>query len=256
MRPSFKSKVKQWLQKDVVADRIIWIAVVCGVGGFILQAIMKIRSGHGLDTYFAQSGGETTYLAGLVTIIVFLIVLVAAFGIRAWFRPHVTYTSTLLCPPRSTPKTVTQEHAKQEFCLTARWKPEQYIVNQYTLQNRVVIDSVTDLMWQQSGSQKYLHYDDAEAYVQQLNQQQFAGYSNWRLPTVSELISLLEPKRHSHRLCIDAIFDNAQDVCWSSDVVQATEGFTSSAWSVHFRNGYVDWNYFNESNCVRAVRSR
>lgn len=70
----------------------------------------------------------------------------------------------------------------------------------------IVVDHATGLMWQAFGSAKPLvPWQAAKDFVQQLNQQQFAGFSDWRLPTVEELASLLEPekkKRQSaHRPC-------------------------------------------------------
>ena len=54
-----------------------------------------------------------------------------------------------------------------------------------------VTDQATGLMWQRGGSTGNLDRKGAKKYVQELNRQGFAGYSDWRLPTVEELASLL-----------------------------------------------------------------
>ncbi|ETR68853.1 MAG: hypothetical protein OMM_04312 [Candidatus Magnetoglobus multicellularis str. Araruama] len=61
--------------------------------------------------------------------------------------------------------------------------------------DNTVFDRRTGLMWQKSGSDNYMSFDSAEKYVQKLNRRNFAGYSDWRLPTIEELASLMENKR-------------------------------------------------------------
>ncbi|MCP4289089.1 MAG: DUF1566 domain-containing protein, partial [Gammaproteobacteria bacterium] len=86
--------------------------------------------------------------------------------------------------------------SRQIFDL-ADLRPETYIVNDFDVQGEVVVDHATGLMWQQSGSDDELTYEDAQKYIEKLNQERFAGYDDWRLPTVPELLSLLEPEESS-----------------------------------------------------------
>ena len=131
-----------------------------------------------------------------------------------------------------------------------RWNPEGNFANDYVKKQDkgIVIDRRTGLMWQQSGSNNLMTYDSADKYIQELNQRQFAGYSDWRLPTLEELTSLLENKQLNKDLYIDPVFDNDQWWCWTSD-----KRSSSSCWVVDFNYGYVywyDWNLYY----VRAVR--
>ncbi|MBD3307517.1 DUF1566 domain-containing protein [candidate division KSB3 bacterium] len=89
-----------------------------------------------------------------------------------------------------------------------------------------------------------------------LNQRKFAGYSDWRLPTIPELMSLLEPEKKNGALYIDSAFDATHRWCWSADKEQIKgENYSTSAWEVHFRDGSVGWRYFHGIGYVRCVRS-
>jgi len=79
-----------------------------------------------------------------------------------------------------------------------------------------VTDRATGLMWQKSGSSRSVTWGRAELYIDKLNRNQFAGYSDWRLPTIDELASLLE-KSKKDGFHIDPMFDRKQERCWSSD---------------------------------------
>jgi hypothetical protein len=135
---------------------------------------------------------------------------------------------------------------------TKEWSnPEgKGIDNDYVLQQdgKVVFDRKTGLMWQQSGSPNYMTYADAEKYIRDLNNQRFAGYSNWRLPTLEEVMSLMEPRKHGD-LYIGPKFDSKQSWIWTSDTYSG--GWT---WCVNFYYGDCHLDVF-DVNYMRAVRS-
>jgi hypothetical protein len=110
----------------------------------------------------------------------------------------------------------------------------------------VVIDHATGLMWLQSGSKEYMQWNAANGWVRKLNTLKYAGYSDWRLPTIEEAASLLEPGK-TNALHIDPIFDQEQWGIWSGDK------HGSNTWSVYFSLGNVRWRYKNRY--VRPVRS-
>jgi len=72
-----------------------------------------------------------------------------------------------------------------------------------------VTDRATGLMWQRSGSQRSLTIKRATSYIRKLNKSRFAGYSDWRLPSIDELASLLRDGRTTGS-CIDPVFDTKQ----------------------------------------------
>ena len=118
----------------------------------------------------------------------------------------------------------------------------------------IVVDHATGLMWQASGSSKPLvPWQAAKDFVEQLNQQQFAGFSDWRLPTIEELASLLEPVKKNGNLHIDPVFGSKQHSCWSAD--QAPVKSSRPAWVVYFRDGAVGYGTGGPRRYARAVRS-
>ncbi len=116
---------------------------------------------------------------------------------------------------------------------------------------KVIYDYASGLMWQKSGSYKQMDYDEAKAYVDQLNNNRFAGYNDWRLPTLEEAMSLMEPTENNDRLYIDSLFDKTQMWILTSDLFSP-----SNTWFVDFSSG--SYYYCNEidptSSYVRAVR--
>lgn len=125
----------------------------------------------------------------------------------------------------------------------------------YTVQEReretVIVDAATDLMWQQSGSDESITWGRAKAYINHLNEQAFAGFRDWRLPTIEELASLLEFQRYPASLFLDPHFDALQTFCWSSDELEI-EG---NVWFVYFAHGYISNTDSSSLLYVRAVRS-
>ncbi len=114
----------------------------------------------------------------------------------------------------------------------------------------LVVDDATGLMWQQAGSAEYMVYEDAKKYIEKLNREKFAGYSDWRLPTLEEAMSLMEPGKNKEGLYIDPVFDKEKRWIWTADQSSA-----SVAWVVNFTNGYCnDLRVGTDAIYVRAVR--
>ncbi len=129
-------------------------------------------------------------------------------------------------------------------------KPLEYIDNKYELQDNVVHDKATGLAWQQSGSDHSMAFGGVNKYIADLNQVKYAGYSDWRLPTLAEAKSLLDPnKNKTNNLFINHIFDSKQVWIWTSDSYSA-----SRAWVVYFNSGFCFNNAIGSGYYVRAVR--
>ncbi len=77
---------------------------------------------------------------------------------------------------------------------------------------------------------------------------QYPSDGEWRLPTVNELIALVDFELTNPATELPGMEPSAY---WSST---AHAYRTSCAWYVYFYNGYDDWNYKYSSYYVRAVR--
>jgi len=115
-----------------------------------------------------------------------------------------------------------------------------------------VTDRATGLMWQQGGSDRTMSYDNILAYIKEVNDAGLAGHHDWRLPTLEEAASLLEPEQRNGELYIAPVFDGQQLWIWTSD----SKG-SGVAWNVDFYNGLVYWDpHDNDSSVVRLCRGR
>jgi hypothetical protein len=143
------------------------------------------------------------------------------------------------------------------YCAEYSWSKEwsnprgQGLPNDFVLQQggRIIVDRATGLMWQQSGSEESMIYDKAKAYISQLNRENFGGYSDWRLPTLEEAMSLMERSTLNGDLYIDPKFDSKQRWIWTADKESA-----GVAWVANFGYGHCDRNFVQLNFYVRAVR--
>jgi len=80
-----------------------------------------------------------------------------------------------------------------------------------------ITDRATGLMWEKGGSSSQPYYGKAKKYVERLNRESFAGYNNWRIPTLEELWSLLEPGVNERGQHISSVFEGKQSKCLATD---------------------------------------
>jgi hypothetical protein len=112
----------------------------------------------------------------------------------------------------------------------------------------VVLDRGTGLMWQKGGSET-LDREQALEYVRRLNLERHGGFDDWRLPTLEEAMSLVEPKARE-KLHIAPVFKKGINFIWSAD--SAGEG---RGWVVYFYDGALSPEPAGFNAWVRAVRS-
>ncbi len=172
-------------------------------------------------------------------------------------KPKTPKVQTLKYKLRATPTELTEEDAMnmirvRDFFDMQLNEVGLGIKHQYQkkVDGLVISDQATDLMWQQSGSPNSMQFEGTKRYVAQLKADSFAGYSDWRLPTLEEAISLMEPKERNGELLIDPIFKGHQRYVWTSDHLSKPVWL----WVVNFYVGYCYLKHDKARYYVRAVR--
>jgi hypothetical protein len=161
---------------------------------------------------------------------------------------------------RSTPMTYTKKQVidmiqKYNF-YEAQFNPNGGYPNRFVdNRNGTITDNETQLMWQKSGTREMVSWKKAPEYIDRLNNRKFSGYSNWRLPTLEELLTLTEPRHSRQGLYISSFFSQKQGIVGSSD--SCNYDGKNLPWYISFLRGIsncISYNLIDEFH-VRAVRS-
>jgi len=86
-----------------------------------------------------------------------------------------------------------------------------YGINDFTNNgDNTITDNATNLMWTQNDNAEGLNWEDALTWVSEKNIANYLGYSNWRLPNVKELQSIVDYSRSpatTNTAAIDPLFN-------------------------------------------------
>ncbi|MEE9215108.1 MAG: DUF1566 domain-containing protein [Thermodesulfobacteriota bacterium] len=161
---------------------------------------------------------------------------------------------------------------------TIKHKYEMHSING----DKVVMDRTTGLMWHQSGYNCVMKWNEAKDWVESLNNRGYAGYHDWRLPTVEEAASLLKSSRKSiilynlpyydkDDLYIDPLFSEEIELPRiNRDTWTSNKHISEGAWYVEFygditshslwrgsdkNTGSVQWGSIYNLHHVRPVCS-
>lgn len=135
----------------------------------------------------------------------------------------------------------------QDFCNDMGASQNVFISND----DGTCIDTATGLMWQKAHRPSYGRWKDALAYIQQLNKENFAGYSDWHLPTIEECLSLFTPQKQKNGLHINDIFTNRMWI-WTADIKDSENGLI---WNANLLYGSIFWIDEGNGQDIRAVRN-
>ncbi len=114
----------------------------------------------------------------------------------------------------------------------------------------VIFDPSFNLIWQQGGSLSSMWFEEAQVWLNDLNQKGYGGSHDWRLPTLEEAMSLMRNNCDGSGSYIDPLFDRRQLSIWTGD----TSENRKRVWVVFFNYGCCHLNYPDFNNFVRAVR--
>jgi hypothetical protein len=116
-----------------------------------------------------------------------------------------------------------------------------------------VTDKETGLMWVKDGKSEGCNQSEPLAWKQAIKfceKLKFAGYDDWRLPSIKELQSIVDYE--TCKPSIDNIFSNTQkSLYWSSTEHTV---YTSLAWGAYFSYGSVGFGSKKVALYVRPVR--
>jgi len=101
--------------------------------------------------------------------------------------------------------------------------------------NLTVSDRVTGLMWQREGMD-IMSYRMLRREVDKLNREKFGGYSDWRIPSPAEAMSLMEPSLNDKDQHIHQCFLSQQPFIFV-DATRKPGGY----WFVDYKHGRAFW---------------
>ena len=132
------------------------------------------------------------------------------------------------------------------YAAQGKCAPQSFTVQTISSQ-KVVLDN-TGLMWQQTIPTSTYNWANAKTYCDDLI---YAGYSDWRLPTPQELLTIVDNSKYNPAIDTTYFPDTPSSSFWSSST---GVGSTNFAWYVYFSYGGVnDYGKANSYN-VRCVR--
>ena len=115
----------------------------------------------------------------------------------------------------------------------------------------IVTDNITKLQWQDDAVGEKLAWESAIAQCEALD---LGGYTDWRLPNIKELSSIIDDTRHTPAVTL--VFQNtavgSYDEYWSSTTYAKYE---REAFYVYFKKGNVGETYKSNDKYVRCVRA-
>lgn len=118
----------------------------------------------------------------------------------------------------------------------------------YTTSADTVLDRDTGLTWQRSLDASSYTWAEAATYCNNL---QLAGQSDWRLPSIQELQTIVDESNVDPAIDTTAFPNTLSSVFWSSSP-HADD--SSSAWYVTFGYGEVHYDFVGAADRVRCVR--
>ena len=168
------------------------------------------------------------------------------FILTLFFLPLALFAQEMLWSSESVNE-VTQREYDEALKSYTQKKYAKEIARQKELERQKTV-TLNGLMWQDDENAKSVGktWNGAIEYCKNLS---LVGYKDWRLPTIEELMSIVDKSRYP---TIKKEFKNSSSsYYWSSTTYMS---YKSYAWVVYFGNGDVYNNYKDSTYYVRCVR--
>ncbi len=130
-----------------------------------------------------------------------------------------------------------EEIVKIHNFFDSRFNPKGYFAN-YLVDNNdnlTVTDEVTGLMWQRGGCD-ITSIRKMRKYVKKQNEANFAGHSDWRLPTIEEALSLMETETNEKDIHLHPCFSKEQPF-----IFLAGQRDPGGYWFCDYKQGTIFW---------------
>ena len=166
-------------------------------------------------------------------------------------EPHITLRSTYTNLTVSQAQSMSNKSISksQERGFYSHSTIEHNYNVKYIIGDKVVLDYATGLMRHPHGSKEYMNWHAVNGWIDSFNSRGYAGYHDWRLPTVEEAASLLEPSK-KNGLYIAPVFSNRIEYIWTGDNYDS-----GGEWRIALQYGFVGWVTIDNELYVRPVRT-
>jgi len=128
--------------------------------------------------------------------------------------------------------------------------PNLLWADRFLKNGEVVYDSKTELGWQSMPSSQRFAWSQA---VEHCQESSYGGYSDWRLPNLYELKSLVDYTKYNPAIATSLINVKTDNWYWSSSKYVSDPSY---AWYVNFNSGFDNWLKQSDTDYVLCVRGQ